>query len=294
LGSYKIEQNSLKVSAMGKSPEPLDKVIGYYREFFNENDRLKNNWGQLEYLRSQEIIRRYIPKPPAIILDIGGGSGIYSCWLAKNGYEVHLIDPVPIHIKQAMENSKNQPDFPIASCSIGDARNLKNVDSSADTILLMGPLYHLQKREDRINAIKECYRVLKKDGYLFAVGISRFASLIDGFCAEYFKDPEFRKIMLQDLENGQHKNPTKNPIYFTDAFFHHPEELKSEVEEAGFIVEDLIGIECNSYNLKDFDKAWEDEKEREFLLKILRIIESDSSLIGTSPHIMCVAKKIRS
>ncbi len=276
---------------MDKHTESLDNVIGYYNKEFSENDRLKSNWGQLEYIRSQEIIKRYLPKPPAIILDVGGGSGIYSRWLAKKGYEVHLIDPVPLHIEQAIEYSNNQPDFPIISCTVGDARNLNKLNSSADSILLMGPLYHLLQREDRLKALKESYRVLKKDGYLFAVGISKFASLIDGFCEEYFKDPRFRKIILQDLENGQHKNPTKNPFYFTDAFFHHPMELKHEIEDAGFIVENLIGIECNSYNIKDFDKAWEDDKEREFLLKILRLIESDSSLIGASPHIMCVAKK---
>ena len=279
---------------MDKNNESLDRIIRYYNREFSENDRLKSNWGQLEYIRSLEIINRYLSKPPAIILDVGGGSGKYSCWLAKKGYEVHLIDPVPLHINQAIEYSNNQSDFPIASCTIGDARNLNNQDSSVDCIFLMGPLYHLQQREDRIKALKECYRVLKKDGYLFAVGISKFVSIIDGFCEGYFRDPEFRKIIFQDLKNGQHINPTKNPLYFTDAFFHHPEELKDEVEEAGFIVEDLIGIECNSYNIKDFDKTWEEEREREFLLKVLRIIESDSSLIGASPHIMCVAKKILS
>lgn len=277
---------------MDKPPESLDYIISYYREFFNENNRLKSNWGQLEYTRSQEIINKYLPKPPAIILDVGGGSGIYSCWLARKGYKVHLIDPVPIHIKQAMEYSKNQPDFPIASCSMGDARNLKYGDSSADAILLMGPLYHLQKKDDRINAIKECYRVLKKDGYLFAACITKFASVIDGFCEGYFRDPVFRKIIFQDLANGQHKNPTNNPLYFTDAYFHHPVEFKNEIKEVGFKVEKLIGIECFSYILRDFDKVTENEEERDFLLKILRIIENDSSLIGASPHIMCIAKKI--
>ncbi|MFX1339679.1 MAG: class I SAM-dependent methyltransferase [Promethearchaeota archaeon] len=276
---------------MGKHPETLDNIIQYYRESFSEDNRLKTNWGELEYVRSKDIIKRYLPKPPATILDIGGGSGIYSLWLARKGYEVHLIDPVPLHIKQAIEYSNNQPDSPIASCTIGDARNLKSLNSSADSILLMGPLYHLQHREDRLKVIKECYRVLKKEGFLFAVIISKFASIIDGFCEGYFKDPEFRKIMLQDLENGQHKNPTNNPMYFTDAYFQHPAEFKDEIEEAGFIVENVISIECFSYNLRDFDEVWKNLEERNFLLKILRIIENDSSLIGASPHIMCVAKK---
>ena len=97
--------------------------------------------------------------------------------------------------------------------------------------------------------------------------------------------------MRQDLESGQHKNPTNNSFYFTDAYFHHSAEIRNEIEEARFIVEKLIGIVCISYILRDFDKVWENETEREFLLTIFRIIESDSSLIGASAHIMCVAKK---
>ena len=76
-------------------------------------------------------------------------------------------------------------DKPIQSISLGDARNLEWGDGSVDVVLLLGPLYHLPVRSDRIAALSEAFRVLKPGGLLFAVGISRFAStlsgLIDGF-----------------------------------------------------------------------------------------------------------------
>jgi ubiquinone/menaquinone biosynthesis C-methylase UbiE len=71
----------------------------------------------------------------------------------------------------------------------------------------MGPLYHLVEAADRLQALAEAYRVLKPGGTVFAVGISRFASSIDGLASGYFLDPAFRAIMLGDLEDGQHSSP---------------------------------------------------------------------------------------
>jgi hypothetical protein len=132
---------------------------------------------------------------------------------------------------------------------------------------------------------------LKTGGHLFAVGISRFASTIDGLVSGYILDPVFQKIMERDLENGQHRNPTKNTAYFMDTFFHHPDELKAEVASAGFEVGGLFAIEGISYMMKDFNEHWKVADRREYLLKIIGLIEEEPSLIGTSPHIMCVGTK---
>ncbi|MHC5938042.1 methyltransferase domain-containing protein [Nostoc sp.] len=45
----------------------------------------------------KSLISRYLPPPPAVIFDVGGGAGVYSFWLAQQGYEVHLIDAIPLH-----------------------------------------------------------------------------------------------------------------------------------------------------------------------------------------------------
>jgi len=47
-------------------------------------------------------------------------------------------------------------------------------------------------------------------------------------------DPLFLGILTQDLKNGQHRNPANIRDYFTTAFFHHPDELQHEMQEAGF------------------------------------------------------------
>jgi hypothetical protein len=137
----------------------------------------------------------------------------------------------------------------------------------------------------------EAYRVLKIGGHVFAVGISRFASTIDGLDSGHFLDPVFRKIMRDDLETGQHRNPTKYPAYFMDTFFHHPDELKAEVAGSGFEIAGLFAVEGISYLMKELEKNWDIEDYREFLLEIIGKIEKETSLIGASPHIMCVGVK---
>ena len=174
---------------------------------------------------------RYLPPPPAVVFDIGGGPGVYACWLARLGYAVHLIDPVPLHVEQARQASAQQPDTPIARCTVGDARRLDQADASVDVALLLGPLYHLTERDDRVAALREAARIVRPGGVVLAVGISRFVSTLDGMAHGYLADPAFAHIVRDDLATGQHRNPTNHPAYFTTAYFHHPAELKGEMED---------------------------------------------------------------
>jgi 2-polyprenyl-3-methyl-5-hydroxy-6-metoxy-1,4-benzoquinol methylase len=64
-----------------------------------ESQRLSNEWGELERLRTRAILARHLPSPPAVILDVGGAAGVYAFPLAKQGYEVHLIDAVELHLE---------------------------------------------------------------------------------------------------------------------------------------------------------------------------------------------------
>jgi len=127
----------------------------------------------MERMRTQEILRRYVPPPPAVLLDVGGGAGIYAFWLSQLGYEVHLVDGAPLHIEQARQASHTQSDHPLASIELGDARALTWPEQSVDILLLLGPLYHLTEQEERLQVLKEAFRVLKPGGWCIAAAISR-------------------------------------------------------------------------------------------------------------------------
>lgn len=275
---------------MNKSNIPKE-IISHYEEG-HEYKRLFDSGGKLELVRTQEILSRYLPLPPIKILDVGGGPGVYSNWLLSLGYKVHLIDPVETHIKQAKELFVNTASPDSYDTSIGDARNLHFSDSSFDAVLLMGPLYHLTEYNDRLKALKEALRVLKPNGILFAVGISKFASALDGLNHYMFRDPKFYDIVENDLKNGQHRNPENISGYFTTAFFHEPQQLKTEIKDAGFAECKLLAIEGPGSLLKNLNDYWQDPEQEDYLLNILRKIESEESLIGTSSHIMVIAKKL--
>jgi ubiquinone/menaquinone biosynthesis C-methylase UbiE len=265
--------------------------LNCYYTGFDEQSRLRVGIGQLELARTQEILQRYLSPPPAVIYDVGGAAGIYSCWLARLGYEVHLIDPVSSHVEKAEQASKSQPEYPIKSCRVGDARRLDFPDESADFILFFGPMYHLNEKEARLLALGEAFRVLKEGGVLFVAAISRFASVIDGIISRFLDDPDFVKITKQDLKDGQHKNPTGHPLYFTTTHFHHPEELEREIEQAGFFCEKVLPVESLGGVLQDFDERWGNPHLRLQLLEAIRWIEEEPSLRGTTQHLLAIAFK---
>ena len=267
-----------------------ERVLQYYTDA-DEAARLSTTWFQLEHERTRELIRRHLPRPPARIIDVGGASGVYACWLASLGYEVHLLDPVPKHIEQARAASRQQPENSLASAELGDARQLPNADNSVDAVLLLGPLYHLIDKEDRLASLREARRVLRPGGLIWAAGISRFASLLDSLSSGFFADPEFAPILERDLEDGQHRNPTTNSIYFTDAYFHKPGELSREFLAAGFQVLEIAAIEGPGWLARDFDRLWYDPIQRERLLTIIRKVEREPSILGASAHIMAIGRK---
>lgn len=266
-------------------------MIRFYQSF-NERDRLRKGHGLLEKLRTQDILRRRIPPPPTVVFDVGGAAGVYALWLAELGYEVHLVDPAAHHIEQAKTASANQPDHPIAECAVGDARRLQREDESVDVVLLLGPLYHLTELVDRLAALKEAARILKPGGLLFGAGVSRFASTLDGTAFGFLDDPVFEKIVAQDLATGRHENPTNHPDWFTFTYFHHPDEMKTEVEKAKLRHLETLAVEGPACMMNNLDEMMEEEKFRARILKGLSLIEAEPSILGATAHLIVVAEKM--
>ena len=255
-----------------------------------EDTRLDLESNRLEKIRTLDILRHYLPKPPAVILDIGGATGVYSFILSELRYDIHLIDIIPLHITLAKEKN-NSFKHKLKSIELGDARHLEFPDHFADAVLLFGPLYHIVDKQERLNALKEAYRVLKPGGLIFSTGISRYASLIDGFDTMNIFDDQFVKIVRQDLMDGQHRNPTNVVRYFTSAFFHHPNELYQEHVDAGFQTVELVSIEGFLGLLGNIGEYLHDSEKIKVLLTFMKEVEKEPSLIGASAHIMVIARK---
>jgi ubiquinone/menaquinone biosynthesis C-methylase UbiE len=275
---------------MDDKQHEFDPAIAAYYSQTPEDDRLKQGAFLLEALRTRELIERFAPPPPATVLDIGGGAGAYALWLAGRGYAVHLLDPVPRHIVEA-ERCSRLVSHSLASCTLGDARNLPYPDTTADLALLLGPLYHLTTAEDRARALAEAMRALKPGGCLLAAAISCFASSLDGMARDLFQDSAFARMAQGDLRDGQHRNTTSRPDYFTTAYFHRPANLRAELQSAGFERVGLLGIEGPGWILPDLDDRLANESRRDNLLRVARMLESEPEMLAASAHWMVVARK---
>ncbi|MDJ0954913.1 MAG: methyltransferase domain-containing protein [Acidimicrobiia bacterium] len=263
--------------------EPDPEVVGHYEDRYDEDTRLTTDgFGQLELVRTRAILARHLPPPPAAVLDVGGGPGIYAADLNQAGYDVELIDIVPRHIREATERG--------VRAQLGDGRKLPTQTDSQDAVLLLGPLYHLPEREDRLAVLGEATRVGRAGAPVFAAAISRFASAIDGLASAHWDDPDFVEIVLRDLEDGKHLNPTGNPGYFTTAFFHRPADLRDEFLAAGLTDVEVIGVEGIGWAAIDIDERMADEAKRASLLELLERLETEESILGASPHLLAVGR----
>jgi SAM-dependent methyltransferase len=262
-------------------------ILRYYSNDWDEDDRIRSGLHEIELVRTQEIIRRYLPGGQLRVLDVGGGGGVHAEWLLQDGHEVHLVEPVPRHVEEA---SRRLGDWAGFSCEIGDARNLPPPDESVDAVLLLGPLYHLTDRADRLRTWQEALRVTKVGGVVFGVGISRFASLAGGLAKGLLLDDDYHKLVSRTLVDGQHRNPSGRD-FFTTAYCHLPVELQQEAEEVGWSVDALLGVEGFTNTMPHLEDDWLDHSKRAVIVEAARAIESEPSLLGLGPHIMVVGQR---
>ena len=237
-----------------------------------ERERLTADGDSLELVRTLSLLQAALPPPPARILDVGGGPGVYAARLAAAGYDVRLLDVHPLHVEQAGT-------YGTFEAAIGDARQVEDADESADAVLLLGPLYHLTELADRIQALMEARRVVRPGGLVAIAVIHRFASLIDGTRRGFLADLRFIEIVRRDLREGQHRNPENVEGWFTTAYFHLPHEICEEVEAAGLTVERLVGVEGPG--------GWF-ESPADVALTAAGLAEEIPAL---SPHMLCLARR---
>lgn len=237
--------------------------------------------GPLEFERTLELLGRFLPPAPAQVLDVGGGPGQYSAWLAERGYDVLLVDPVPLHVEQARARG--------LSAEIGDARILSRNDDSADVVLLMGPLYHLTEVTERERSLSEARRVLRPGGLLIAAAIGRHAALLDMLVRlDRLHEPAVWACVEESVRSGIFRGFEHG--LFTTAFFHLPEQLRDEITAAGFSSCELFNIEGPGFVVSDLDSRWQDPQRREALLNAARLIESDPAMLASASHLLAAAR----
>ncbi|MCL6641953.1 MAG: class I SAM-dependent methyltransferase [Candidatus Bipolaricaulota bacterium] len=251
-------------------------------------------WERLEHHRTEfavtlRALKDYLPPVPAKILDVGGGPGRYAIALAQLGYEVTLFDLSQSCLELAKQKAQ-EAGVKVAGFEHGDARDLSRFsDESFDSVLLMGPLYHLLIEEERRQAIREARRVLKPKGIIFAAFITRGAVIRWAAKEEpdwIIKHPQHLETLLS---SGALRKRSDDPG-FTSAYFAHPNEIKPLIESEGFETLDLIACEgvvsmieekINELTGETFD-AW---------VELNYKLGKDPSVHGATEHLLYVGRK---
>lgn len=256
-----------------------DEIAAYYGRG-EERDRLVDGpRGELERVRTQVLLAELLPPPPARVLDVGGGAGVHASWLAERGYDVHLIDPMPLHVAQARE-------YGTFTAAVGDARELTEADASRDAVLLLGPLYHLPERSDRVRALAEARRVARPGGVVCAAAICRWAGLWDALTRDMLTDARVPGIVDGELATGVHRNDEHVPGWFTTAYFHRPEDLPGELTDAGLVEPGLRAVEGVAAFFGELAEILADPGRRAGLLHWLGRVDAEPSLLGAGSHLL--------
>ncbi len=278
---------------MQPDPTPLpvdDAALQAYYARGEEADRLANGLGRVEYLRTVDVLDRVLPDPPAIVADVGGGPGRYTDHLLSVGHQVVHRDLVASHVDAV--RARHRPGTPTGDrldAAVGDARRLDLRDASVDVVLLLGPLYHLPDAEDRRAAISEAVRVVRPGGLVVGAAISRHAVLLDGIL---LKRVDLAYPQILGLLDGVRDTGVLPPLFegSFNGYTHRPDEFRDEFVDAGLTVEHVISVEGIALALGDLDDRLDDPAERERLLSVLRLVESEPDLIGLGPHLLAVGR----
>ncbi|HEX6934626.1 MAG TPA: class I SAM-dependent methyltransferase [Streptosporangiaceae bacterium] len=266
--------------------EPARAAMRAYYERGEERDRLAEPRGQLEYERTKEILLRHLPPPPAVVADIGGGPGRYALWLAALGYQVVHRDLMPMHVEQLREAAAGDP---LIDSDVADARGLDLADGSADAVLLLGPLYHLGRRADRVRALTEARRVVRCGGPVFVAAISRWAPRMDGILRlRLYEALPGVEGELPGIETTGHLPPFHRDAF--NAYTHRPGQLRAELIASGSTIVDLVCVEGPAYLLDDLPERLADDEARRVVLETARALERVPELLGIGPHLLATVR----
>ncbi|MDR0229144.1 MAG: class I SAM-dependent methyltransferase [Flavobacteriaceae bacterium] len=271
------------------SKQLISREIELFYNKASEETRLDKGMGVFEFERIKSLIERYITSSPLTILDIGGGTGKYSEWLAKKGHKVHMIDPVSKHIKIAHNRaSKLKNKF---SVHIGESRKLEFSNNYADLIILHGPLYHLQEKEDRELSIREAKRVLKNNGIILGFAINYTASTLVGLMSGLIYKKSFFEMCKDELTDGRHNPPDDFSWLLAEAFYHKPDDLKEEFINEELTYLNTYAVEGMSWLDKDFFVNMANPAKCNTLMELIALTENDKYLLPFSPHMMIAVQK---
>ena len=289
LRTYMLDANELfDVSEIDKRLEEFHeekqkKVINSVTDFYNQYDedaRLKRRYGQVEYLTTNKYIHEYL-KPDNKVIEIGAGTGAYSIPLAKEGYDVTAVELVEHNLD--ILRAKITEDMNIKAYQ-GNALDLSMFeDESFDVTLLLGPMYHLFSKEDKIKALSEAKRITKCGGYIFVAYCMNDATIIQyAFGCNKLHELMNFKMITDDWHCVSEEKDIFDLVRIEDIDEYNKESVLTRIK--------IIATDGAAHYLKDYLEQMDLETFKQWVNYHLSTCER-MDLIGASNHTLDILLK---
>lgn len=253
-------------------------ILEKYYQKFNEDKRLLSRHGQVEFAVSKKYIEEVIGSRRGLdIIDIGAGTGRYSVYLAEAGHNVTAVEIVKKNVSQIKMKSQK------VVAKQGDAKKLKFADESFDIALLFGPVYHLFSHEDKLKAINEAKRVVKKGGHILIMYLMNDYAVI----TYAFKEGNLKKVIEEGkLDKNFQCRTIEEDLYS----YVRVEEIDKLAKEAELERVKIIGVDGATDYIRPIINKLDQEDFETFIKYQLSICER-YELLGASSHCLDILKK---
>lgn len=206
--------------------EKENDIINYYNDVRNEANRYETRYKKIEIDNTVKHIleecNKYNSKQIRV-LDCAAGNGFYDFELMKHNFTVVASDISPSNVEYIKK--KCAADNVCMNVYEENAVNLSRFsDSEFDVVLNMGPAYHLNK-EDIVQCIKECLRVLKCEGKVLVSYMNK------NFWGPYIlkhKNEEYSLDSIMEFMNSGHFSNSSGD-FVSSAYFYTPSEIADVV-----------------------------------------------------------------
>jgi ubiquinone/menaquinone biosynthesis C-methylase UbiE len=260
----------------------LDEILNnHYSNDYTEDDRLiKDKTHQVEYITTLKYIDKYLKKGDRV-LEVGAGTGIYSLGLAKRGYQVDAVELVNDNLN--ILKSKITPDMNINAIQ-GNALDLSMYeDNTFDMTLVLGPLYHLFKDEERDKVIEEAIRVTKSGGIIYYAFILSDLTMINWGFEKGNLVPNMGVMITDD-----YKVINREEYIFYLTYMSEIKKLMQEHDKQEVIT--YVATDGVGRVMSDKINEMSDEEYKHYINYHLSICERED-LIGYSGHVLAITKK---
>ena len=261
----------------------LDNVINsFYQDGYVEDERLtKDKMHRIEFITTTHYIDRYLKKGDRI-LEVGAGTGAYSLYYANKGYQVDAVELVQSNVNILKSKIKDNMNI---NAIQGNALDLSMyADDTFDITLVLGPLYHLFKDVEEIQAIREAIRVTKPKGKIFIAFILFDLTMLTWG----FKE----KNIIGNYGPGKEvsldfKPNNKEEYIFNMRYF---SEVKNLMNKFNVIKRHYVATDGIGRIMKEDIENMTDKEYSMFIDYHLSICERED-LIGYSGHILSIIEK---